>query len=142
MKNFIAAAPSSAFLAAGSRLAACAATWCGIHCALTPVLTALAPALALSEGAERAIWLGTVLLGATMLFLGPARKRPMVILVFVGGATLWAASLAGWLAPLPEVATSAVGTLTLAGALFQGVRICRAGTCEICDEKKSAKQES
>ncbi len=136
MRKLFAAGSPSAYVASGSRLAACAALWCGVHCALTPFLMALAPALALSEGIERAAWGATVLLGATMLFLGPARRHAKVIIAFAGGAALWAASLAGWLEPLPEVLTSATGSLTLAGALFQGVRICQSGACAICDEDK------
>ena len=59
MKNSLPAFPSSAYLASGSRLTACAAAWCGLHCALTPFLVVAAPALALSEGVERAVWAGT-----------------------------------------------------------------------------------
>ena len=125
MKNSLATFPSSAYLASGSRLTACAAAWCGLHCALTPFLVMAAPLLALSEGVERAVWVGTVLLGSAMLALGPARKNAAVVITFAGGATLWAASLAGWLEPLPETVTSAAGSLTLAAALFQSARVCR-----------------
>ena len=132
MKDSLAINPSSTYLASGSRLAACAAAWCGLHCALTPFLVIAAPALALSEGVERAVWVGTVLLGAVMLVMGPARRKAALIIAFAGGAVLWAASLAGWLAPLPENVTSAAGSLTLAGALVQGARACRAGACSVC----------
>ena len=132
MKNSIATVPSGAYLASGSRLAACAAALCGVHCALTPFLVTAAPALALSEGVERAVWAGTVLLGAATLALGPARKNRAVIATFAGGAAIWAASLAGWFEPLPETMTSAVGSLTLAVALVQGARVCQAGACAVC----------
>ena len=132
MKDSLATVPSSAYLASGSRAAACTAAWCGLHCALTPVLVMVAPALALSEGVERALWVGTVLLGAAMVILGPARREALVLLTFVGGAVLWAASLAGVLEPLPETATSAAGSLSLAGALVQSARACRAGACAVC----------
>ena len=111
---------------------ACTAAWCGLHCALTPVLVMVAPALALSEGVERALWVGTVLSGAAMVILGPARREAVVLLTFVGGAVLWAASLAGFLEPLPETATSAAGSLSLAGALVQSARACRAGALAVC----------
>ena len=140
MKNSLATVPSSAYLASGSRLAACAAAWCGLHCALTPLLVAMAPALALSEGVERGVWVGTVFPGVVMLVLGPARRNAVVMLTFVAGATLWAASLAGWLEPLSETVTSAAGSLTLAGALVQGARICRAGACSVCDDEEHADQ--
>ena len=138
MKHFLATVPSNAHLASGSRLAACAAAWCGVHCALTPFLVAAAPALALSEGVERAVWAGTVLLGAAMLALGPARRNAAVILAFAGGAAFWAASLAGWLEPLPETVTSAAGSLVLAGALVQSARVCKGDSCAVCaDEEHS-----
>ena len=140
MKNSLATVPSSAYLASGSRLAACAAAWCALHCALTPFLVAVAPALALTEGVERAIWAGTVLLGVVMLVLGPACKNAAVILTFAGGSALWAASLAGWLEPLPEAATSAVGSLILAGALVQSARICQASACLECADEDLAGQ--
>ncbi|WP_419859049.1 MerC domain-containing protein [Candidatus Palauibacter irciniicola] len=136
MKSLLATVPSSTYLVSGSRLAACAAAWCGVHCALTPVLVAVAPALALSEGVERAVWAGTVVLGAVMLALGPARRNAVVILAFAGGAVFWAASLAGWLEPLPETATSTAGSLGLAGALLQGARVCQAGACAVCDDEE------
>ena len=138
MKDSLATVPSSAYLASGSRLTACAAAWCGLHCALTPLLVAVAPALALAEGVERAMWVGTVVLGVVLLFLGPARKNAAVMLTFAGGAALWAASLAGWLEPLPETATSATGSLTLAGAMVQSARICQAGACAACADEEQA----
>ena len=135
MKGSLAFNPPSTYLASGSRLAAGAAAWCGLHCAVTPFLVVAAPALALSEGVERALWVGTVLLGAAMLIIGPARRKPALILTFAGGAMVWAASLAGWFEPLPENLTSAAGSLTLAGALFQSARVCQAGECSVCDEE-------
>ena len=134
MKTPLATLPSSAYLASGSRLVACAAVWCGVHCAITPLLVVAAPALALSEGVERLMWLGTVLLGGVMVALGPARRNRAVLLTFVGGAVLWAASLAGRLEPLPETVTSAAGSLILAGALVRSARVCRAGECAVCDD--------
>ncbi|MDE0101041.1 MAG: MerC family mercury resistance protein [Bryobacterales bacterium] len=131
----LATVPSRAYLASGSRLAACAAACCGLHCALTPVFVVAAPSLALSEGVERAVWVGTVFLGAVMLALGPARKNASVTLTFAGGASLWGASLAGWLEPLPETMLSAVGSLTLAVALVRSARACQAGACAVCDEE-------
>lgn len=141
MKYSIANIPSTylaSYLASGSRLAAGAAAWCGVHCALTPFLVVAAPALALSEGVERAAWLGTVLLGALMLALGPARRSAALILAFAGGSAVWAASLAGWLEPLPENVTSAVGSLILAGALLQSARVCQVGACSVCADEESA----
>ncbi len=135
MNDSLTIIPSRTYLASGSRLAACAAAWCGLHCALTPFLVVAAPALALSEGVERAVWGGTVLLGALMLFMGPARRNAALILTLFGGAAFWATSLAGWLEPLPENLTSAAGSLTLAGALVRSARVCQAGACPACDDE-------
>ena len=135
MKESLAAAPSGGYWSAGSRLVACAAVWCGIHCALTPLLVILAPALALSEGVERVAWVSTVLIGALMVGLGPARRKVHVILVFVFGAAVWAASLAGMFEPIPEAVTSATGSLCLAGALLLGARVCHSKECAVCDER-------
>ena len=140
MKDSLAITPSSSVLVSGSRLAACAATWCALHCALTPFLAVAAPALALSEGAERALWAGTVLLGAVMLLMGPARKNAAPVLTFLCGAALWGASLAGWFEPLPETVTSAAGSLTLAAALLQSARICQTGACPACDDEEPVDQ--
>ena len=138
MKDSLAIVPSGAHLASGSRLAACAAIWCALHCALTPFLAVAAPALALSESVERALWVGTVLLGGMMLAIGPARRNAALILTFVAGAVLWAASLAGRLDPLPENVTSAAGGLTLAGVLVQSARICQASACSECADEEQA----
>ena len=136
MKGFLATVPSNAYLATGSRLAACAAAWCALHCALTPFLVAAIPALALSEGVERGLWVGTVFLGAVMLLLGSACRSAAVVLIFVAGAALWGASLAGYLEPLPEYVTSAAGSLILAGALVQSARICQANECGACTDEE------
>ncbi len=141
MKDSLATVPSSPYLVSGSRLAACAAALCGLHCALTPVLVVAAPALALSEGVERAAWAGTVLLGAVILLMGPARKSTLVTLTFAAGATLWAASLAGWLEPLPETVTSSAGSLTIAGAMVLSARLCHAASCAVCAEEEQRNQE-
>ena len=138
MKDSVVVVRSSAYLASGSRLTACAAAWCGLHCALTPFLVVVAPALALAEGVERAMWGATVVLGVVLLALGPARRDAAVILTFAGGAAFWAASLAGWLEPLPETVTSAAGSLTLAGALVRSARICQAGECSACADEEQA----
>ena len=140
MKDSVATVPSSPYLVSGSRLAACAAALCGLHCALTPVLVVAAPALALSEGVERAAWAGTVLLGAAILLMGPARKSTPVTLTFAGGAALWGASLAGLLEPLPETLTSSAGSLTIAAAMVLSARVCNAAWCAMCAEAEQANQ--
>ena len=140
MKASLATVPSSTYLVSGSRIAACAAAWCSMHCAVTPFLVVAAPALALSEGAERTLWVGNVLLGAVMVALGPARKNAAVILTFAAGGALWGGSLAGWFEPLPETVTSVAGSLVLAGALVQSARVCQASACSVCADEQQADQ--
>ena len=94
------------------------------------------PALALSEGVERVVWVGTALLGGVTLVLGPACRNVAVGLTFTMGTALWAASLAGWLEPLPETMTSAVGGLTQAGVLVQSARVCQAAACVECTDEE------
>ena len=119
----------------GSRIAACAAAGCGIHCALSPILIPLMPILGLSEGFERGAFVATFLLGALMLGLGPGRSHASIMTVFAIGALTWAISLAGLLNPLPEPLTSSVGSLLIAGALFERVRRCTADHCGRCDSR-------
>ncbi len=129
-------APSTALLESGSRFAALAAALCGLHCALTPLVVVLLPTLALSENVERALLVGTAGIGALILLAGPARNRPAILATFTVGACVWAASLAGFLEPVPENLTSAAGSLILAAALIAGARICRSGDCEVCESDR------
>ena len=122
------------FFASSSRLAGLAAGLCGVHCALTPVLVVAMPALALPETVERAVLVTTVCLGALILLMGPVRNHLTVVGVFVAGAAVWSASLAGWFSPAPEAATSSVGSLLVAGALLRSARLCRTGACDVCDD--------
>ncbi len=117
----------------GSRIVACAAAGCGIHCALSPILIPVMPILGLSEGFERGAFLATFLLGALMLGLGPGRSHASIMTAFVIGALTWAISLAGLLNPLPEPLTSSIGSLLMAGALFESVRRCAPAQCDRCD---------
>jgi hypothetical protein len=94
----------------------------------------LLPALALSEGVERFLLVGTAGIGALILLAGPARDRPGILITFAVGVSVWVASLAGLLEPVPENLASSTGSLVLAGALVAGARICRTGDCELCVE--------
>jgi len=117
----------------GSRIAACAAAGCGVHCALSPILIPIMPMLGVSQSVERGALVATFLLGALMLGLGPGRSYASILTVFAIGAFTWAASLAGLFTPLPEPLTSALGSLLMAGALFESVRRCAPAQCERCD---------
>lgn len=131
--------PSASALGTGSRIAGFAAALCGVHCALTPLLVLLLPALALSEGVERLFLVGTASLGAVIILAGPARRRPAILIAFALGASVWATSLMGLFEPIPENVTSASGSLVLAGALIAGGRACRSGDCEVCSGQPDAR---
>lgn len=135
-------APPTALLENGSRLTALAATLCGVHCALTPLLVVVLPALALPEAVERWLLVGAVGFGALILVAGPARSRPAILATFALGSLVWAASLGGVLEPIPENLSSATGSLILAGALMAGARICRVGDCEVCQGDAGRKRVS
>jgi len=124
--------------ATGSQLSGYAAAWCGVHCALTPVLIVFMPALALSETVERGVWAATILVGALIFSFGPTRGKFPEIGIFVAGAALWAASLAGLLEPIPETWTSAVGSIIVAWALFRSARVCRDGDCDACETEPAS----
>ena len=56
-----------------------------------------------------------------------------MVLTFAGVAVLWAASLAGLLEPLPETATSAAESVSLARALVVKASVLyQADTCAAC----------
>ena len=134
MKVSIATYPKLA--AAGSRLTACAALWCTVHCALTPVLIITLPALALAEALERGMFLGTVALGISMLAMGPGRAHLSILSIFAGGVATWGASLFGVLEPLPEPLTSSIGSLMIAVSLFWSVQVCETDQCTVCAESE------
>ena len=123
---------SNPFLTTGAQIAAAAAALCGIHCALTPLVVLVLPVLGLSEGLEQVMFVGTAAFGAFVLLIGPAREHRSILAAFALGTVIWAASLAGWLEPIPEPATSVAGSLLLAASLFWSARLCRSGDCSAC----------
>lgn len=120
-------------LEAPARWAAVAATLCGIHCLVTPVLVATLPFLAVSKGFEWGALGLTVALGVGVTLLGPARRRSSVLAVLALGAATWAGALVGVFEPLPESVPSAAGSLIFAGGMIWSARICRSGACERCE---------
>ncbi|MEM7415144.1 MAG: MerC domain-containing protein [Gemmatimonadota bacterium] len=127
-------ARNTSAIATTSKWSAYAATWCGIHCALTPILIVFMPALALSEAVERGFWAVAMLIGAVVFLGGPTRGMLREVGIFTAGAALWGASLAGLLEPIPETWTSATGALVVAFALYRSAKICREGACEVCED--------
>lgn len=132
MRSHLHVAASPSHLASGSAFTSIVAALCGVHCALTPALVAAIPVMALPPGVERGVAMVTVGVGLSVVMLGPARTSRPVLSFFALGAGLWLASVCGWLEPLPEAATSLVGSLVLAGALMASARMCRSNACEVC----------
>lgn len=125
--------PPAVSLEAPSRWTAMAACACAVHCLLTPLIATALPFLAVSESSE---WwaLGiTLVLGGSVTFLGPARRRAPVLLLLGLGTAIWTASLLGLLEPLPEHLISPAGSLVFAAGMLWSARICRAGACERCE---------
>lgn len=114
---------------------AVAAFLCGIHCLLTPVLVTALPFLAVSAATEWWALALTVMSGGGVTLLGPARDRSVVVALLGAGATIWCASLLAVFEPVPETATSAMGSLIFAGGMLWSARICRSGACERCDSE-------
>ena len=102
---------------------------CSVHCLMTPVLATVAPFMVLAEGAEWWMWGGTAFLAVVMLAIRPGRHRPAIAGLVLAGTAIWAASLAGWFEPAPEIVTSPVGSLLIAGGLLWSARLCRAKAC-------------
>ena len=106
---------------------------CALHCLATPMVVLLAPTLAPMREAE-AILLGI----CTVLSIGFAAEgvrrhgRYGIWLPIAAGLVLWTASLAGWLAPLPEAATTVVGSVATAAGLFRNATLRHRATCNRC----------
>ena len=130
---------SGSLAATTSQITGYAAAWCGVHCALTPILIVFMPALALSETVERGVWAVTILVGALVFAAGPTRSQLRELALFTSGAALWAASLAGLLEPVPEAWTSALGSVIVAWSLFRSARICRDGECDACEAEPTSR---
>lgn len=88
----------TALLGAADRVGFGASFLCAVHCALLPVLLALAPALGLKFGGwidfDQAFVIFATLLGATTMSLGYRRHRAFHawVLLLPGLALVWAAS--------------------------------------------------
>ncbi len=108
-------------------------TICAVHCVVTPVLVSTLPFFAATHALEA--WL----LGASALVVAASLRaswrlhgRPMVGAVAAAGLGVWSLSAAGWLAPLPEAATSPLGGLLVGVALVWNGRLRHQGACGQC----------
>ncbi len=113
-------ASPSAFRHLLDRFGATGSLLCAVHCALLPLLLALAPSLGLSfwlgDGVERAIVVFVTLLGLSSLVLGYRRHRALraLGLLVPGLALLWTGLL---YEPLHHSLTPHAVVMTLGGAL-------------------------
>ncbi len=64
-----------------------------------------------------------------ILATGPGRSRQAIAGLVLAGTAIWAVSLAGWFGPAPEIVTSPVGSLLIAGDMLWSARLCRANAC-------------
>jgi hypothetical protein len=96
---------------------------CALHCAAAPLLVGLLPALAVSDTMEWLLLWGSLVIAALVAVVGLRVHREWRIPGVLGvGFGVWGLSLAGVFEPLPEVASTVVGSLTVAAALFWNAR--------------------
>lgn len=109
--------PSESSLRSADRIGFAASLLCAVHCALLPVLLALAPALGLKVGGwidfDQAFVVFASLLGATTLTLGYRRHRAFHawVLLVPGLLLVWGASFT----PLHEHGPTHTVMMTLGG---------------------------
>lgn len=102
------------------RFGATGSLLCAVHCAVLPLVLALAPSLGLSfwlgEGVERTIVVFVTLLGLFSLLLGYRRHHALhaLALLLPGLAALWGGVL---YAPLHHAAVPHAVVMTLGGTL-------------------------
>jgi hypothetical protein len=113
--------------------AAAAPLLCAAHCLAAQLLALNLPALAADEELERVLFAVSAAFALAATVRGVRRHgRGRIWIPVAGGIALWAASLAGWLAPLPEAATSMAGSLAVAGGLLWNGRLRHLAVCPGC----------
>lgn len=108
-------------------------TVCAVHCVAAPMLVSTLPVFTAMHAFEG--WLvGASALVATGSLSASWRlhRCPLAWGGAAAGVTIWSLSVAGWLAPLPESATSLLGGLLIAIALFRNGRLRHQAECGPC----------
>ncbi|HEX2191266.1 MAG TPA: MerC domain-containing protein [Longimicrobiaceae bacterium] len=106
---------------------------CAAHCVAMPLAALFVPVLGHSTGVETGILLVTAVLAAAALRSGVrAHGRRAVWLPVAVGFAIWSASLAGWTQPLPEPATTVLGSLLVAAGMVRSARLRHEAACRSC----------
>ncbi|HEV2149386.1 MAG TPA: MerC domain-containing protein [Longimicrobiaceae bacterium] len=106
---------------------------CAVHCVAMPLAALFVPVVGHATGVEAGIMLASAALAvATTVYGVRAHGRRAVWLPVLVGFAVWAASLAGWTEPLPEPATTVLGSLLVAGGLMRNARLRHAASCRSC----------
>lgn len=106
---------------------------CALHCVLTPFLLALAPGLSVLAALEGPLLAASAIVCTLTLRSGiRAHRQIAVVGPAAAGLTVWAASLSGALAPVPEPPTTVIGSLVVAGAMVWNVRLRHRAAREAC----------
>jgi len=117
-----------------SRWAPVAPALCAVHCALSPLLALAIPAAA-APGAERWGFAASAALAIVALVAGlRAHGRALPAALIVAGLVPWGLPVLGFALPLPEVATTAAGSLGTAGGMMWSARLAHRAECRVCHE--------
>ena len=98
-----------------------------------PLAAIFVPTLGHAAGVEAGMLAASAALGVATTVSGVrAHGRRSVWLPVLLGLAVWAASLAGWTRPLPEVAPTVLGSLLVAGGLVVSARLRHVAACRSC----------
>jgi hypothetical protein len=120
---------------------------CAVHCAAMPLVVLVLPALAPASRLEGVLLVVAALLVGAVLVRGVRTHGSIAPGIGAGGGlALWAASLAGWLLPVPEPVTTVVGSVAVAGAMLWNATLahrasCHHCACAACEEPAKVREE-
>lgn len=118
---------------AGSTWAAAFPLLCAAHCAASPLLVLVAPALALPESVEAVVKLASAALAAWLLWRGMrVHGRVAPALPAALGLAVWAAAGASGVHGAAERGWTVAGGLLLAAGMFWSGRLRHRAVCRSC----------